>query len=253
MRHEHDSDPPAKVRVLKPPAVRRAELIDCAQRLFLSRGYERTTINDVIVATGLSKGAFYHHFRAKEDLLEAIAARFAQQSLAFVAGVQADPDRSALASLNFMLAVGREWKLEHIAELRAMFTTLLKPENARLYQRIVEAVFAVLTPALAAIIEQGRRAGTFDVGDAQVAAETLLWLSNGRRRIVIEAMELAGTDVEAAVAMIVARVRAEEAIVDRILGLPAGSVRMIGAPDEIRDMMLAWQAAERATDQVEAG
>ena len=53
--------------------------------------------------------------------------------------------------------------------------------------------------------------------------------------------------------MIMARVRAEEAIVDRILGLPAGSVRMIGAPDEIRDMLLAWQGAERATDQVEAG
>lgn len=253
MRREQDTDPPAKVRVLKPPAVRRAELIDCAQRLFLSRGYERTTINDVIVATRLSKGAFYHHFRAKEDLLEAIAARFAEQSVAFVAGVQADPSRSALASLNYMLAVGREWKLEHMAELRAMFTTLLKPENARLYQRIVEAVFAVLTPAMTAIIEQGRRDGAFDVGDAQVAAETLLWLSNGRRRIVIEAMELAGTDVEAAVAMIVERVRAEEAIVDRILGLPAGSLEMIGSPDEIRDMMLAWQGAERATEQVEAG
>ena len=65
--------------MLKAPAVRRAELIDCAQRLFLTRGYERTTINDVIAATGLSKGAFYHHFRAKEDLLEAIAARFARR------------------------------------------------------------------------------------------------------------------------------------------------------------------------------
>jgi AcrR family transcriptional regulator len=63
----------AKVRVLKAPAVRRAELIDCAQRLFLTRGYERTTINDVIAAAGLSKGAFYHHFRSKEDMLEAIA------------------------------------------------------------------------------------------------------------------------------------------------------------------------------------
>ena len=89
-----------KVRVLKAPAVRRGELIDCAQRLFLSQGYERTTINEVISATGLSKGAFYHHFRSKEDLLEAIAGRFAQQSLGFVEALQADETLGALARLN---------------------------------------------------------------------------------------------------------------------------------------------------------
>ena len=48
--------PRTKPRVLKAPAVRRAELIDCAQRLFLSKGYERTTINDVIDATGALEG-----------------------------------------------------------------------------------------------------------------------------------------------------------------------------------------------------
>ena len=71
----------AKPRVVKAAAVRRLELLDIAQRLFLERGYERTTVNDVIDAAGVSKGAFYHHFRAKEDLLEAIAERMARQSL----------------------------------------------------------------------------------------------------------------------------------------------------------------------------
>ena len=63
---------PKPRRVVKAPAVRREELIDCAQRLFLAQGYEKTTINEVIAATGLSKGAFYHHFRSKEDLLAAV-------------------------------------------------------------------------------------------------------------------------------------------------------------------------------------
>jgi AcrR family transcriptional regulator len=236
----------AKVRVLKPPAVRRRELIDCAQAMFLSRGYERTTINDVIIATGLSKGAFYHYFRSKEDLLEAIAGRFAEQSLAFVAGVQSG--HAALSSLNLMLEVGREWKLEHMRELRAMFTTLLKPENAMLYQRIVEAVYAVLTPALAAIIEQGQREGAFAAGDARVAAETLLWLGNGRRPVVIDALAKAETDPAAGVAMVMQRVRAEEAIIDRILGLPAGSVKLIGSEAELSDIMLAWRREEGQAD-----
>src|SRR5204862_1799470 len=125
----------AKRRVIKAPAVRRAELLDCAQRLFMQKGYERTTINDVIAETGLSKGAFYHHFGAKEDLLEAIASRFGQQAVAFVAIVQADASLNALERLNRVLTLSREWKIEHLAELRSMFTTLLRPENAVLYHR----------------------------------------------------------------------------------------------------------------------
>src|SRR5580692_10998325 len=160
-------------RVLKPAAVRRTELIDCAQRLFLVHGYEKTTINDVIAATGLSKGAFYHHFRSKEDLLEAITERIARESLAFVTGVHADKSLDALKRLNALLSLGRDWKLEHIGELRAMFTTLLRPENAMLYHRIVEAAFEVMAPALATVIAQGAAEGLFDVGDPRIAADTL--------------------------------------------------------------------------------
>lgn len=235
--------PVRKVRVLKAPEVRRAELIDCAQRLFLSQGYERTTINDVIQATGLSKGAFYHHYRSKEELLEAIAARFAGDSLAFTRDLRSDDGLNALQRLNRLLAMGRDWKLEHMGELKAMFTVLLSPANAVLYHRIVEAVFAVLAPALAEIIEDGKAQGLFDTGDARTAADTLLWLSNGRRPLVVAAMATADTDVEAAIEVIVTRVRAEEAIVDQILGLPAGSVQLLGPEDAIRQMLRAWHAA----------
>lgn len=230
-----------KTRIVKAPAVRRAELIDCAQGLFLSKGYEKTTINDVIAATGLSKGAFYHHFRAKEDLLEAIAARFGQQALARVAGLRGDPPGNALQRLNQLLATGREWKIEHLPVLRAMFQTLLRPENGVLYHRIVRAVFDALAPALSAIIEQGAREGVFDVADVQTATDTLLWLAENRRAIAAQALDLAEAgEQEAAVQLIMRRVRAEEATVDRILGLPSPSVAFIGSEDELRVMMAAW-------------
>lgn len=234
-------------RVLKAPAVRRAELIDCAQGLFLTRGYEATTINDVIAATGLSKGAFYHHFRSKEDLLEAIAERFARESLGFIERLRADPGLDALRRLNRLLALSRDWKREHIAELRAMFTTLLRPENAMLYHRIVEAAFAVLAPALSAIIAQGEAEGVFDAGDPRTAADTLLWLSNGRRALVVTAM--AETDTETALRLIVDRVRAEEAITNRILGLRTGGVDLLGPEATLRSMLLDWNDGPRAANR----
>jgi len=232
-------------RVKKAPAVRRAELVDTAQGLFLTRGYEATTINDVISATGLSKGAFYHHFRSKEDLLEAITDRFARESVGLIATLQTDAQLDARKRLNLLLALGREWKREHIGELKAMFTTLLDPRNAVLYHRIIDAVAAVLAPALAKIIADGEAEGVFDAGDPRVAADTLLWLSNGRRGLVIAALARAETDVEAGLQMIVERVRAEEAITNRVLGLPAGGVDLLGSEAVLRDMLVGWNAASR--------
>jgi AcrR family transcriptional regulator len=243
---EERPDAERKVRVLKAPAVRRAELVDRAQALFLSRGYDRTTINDVIAAAGLSKGAFYHHFRSKEDLLEAIADRFARESLGFIAGLQADAAAGALERLNLLLSLGRDWKHEHIAELRAMFTTLLYPENAVLYHRIVQAVSDVLAPALAAIIRKGQAEGAFGGGDPDLAAEVLLGLSNGRRALVIAALAAAERDVDAGVAMIVRRIEAEEALAERLLGLGAGKVDLMGPETALRAMMAAWNEAAAA-------
>jgi|HubBroStandDraft_5_1064220.scaffolds.fasta_scaffold175992_2 AcrR family transcriptional regulator len=233
----------SKPRVIKPPAVRRAELIDCAHRLFLEKGYERTTINDVIAATALSKGAFYHHFRAKEDLLEAIAARFSEQAVGQAAGVQGDASLNALQRLNLLLAATREWKGDHLPELRAMFTTLLRPDNAVLYHRIVGAVFEAMAPTLTAVIEAGQADGMFDVADAGVAAEALLWLGEGRRRVVVQALDaIEAGDVNGGTDLLLKRLRAEEAMIDRILGLPAGSIQLAGSDDFIRSMMVAWQA-----------
>ena len=244
---EGDAGSPARIkpRVLKAPAVRRAELIDCAQRLFLQKGYERTTINDVIAATALSKGAFYHHFRAKEDLLEAIAERFARQAVDLAAAqIGGDAPLGALQRLNLLLAMGREWKGEHLPELRAMFTTLLRPDNAVLYHRIVGAVFHAMAPTLTAVIEAGQAEGAFDVADAAIAAEALLWLGEGRRRLVVQAMGAAEAgDIDTGTALLLRRLRAEEAMIDRILGLPPGSIQLAGSDDFIRSMIVAWQAA----------
>lgn len=234
----------SRPRVVKAPAARRAELIDCAQRLFLTKGYERTTINDVIAEAGLSKGAFYHHFRAKEDLLEAVAARFAEQAMVAARAACSDPSIDALGRLNSLLAMNRQWKAENLSQLRPMFTVLLRPENAALYHRIVEAVFRAMAPTFCDIISGGVQAGTFDVADVGLAAEALLRLGEGRRALIVEAMQLAERgEAERAMRMIMARIRAEEATIDRLLGLKRGGVDLAGSEIFIRSLIIAWRAA----------
>ena len=80
----NDSNMP-KVRRRLAPDERREAILDAAQALFIQQGYDAVTIADVLDAAGISKGGFYHHFTAKEDLLTGIVGRMTQQALA-VAG-----------------------------------------------------------------------------------------------------------------------------------------------------------------------
>lgn len=59
-------------RISKDPLIRQAELIEEAQKLFFAKGYQATTIQDIVAEVGVSHGTFYYHFNSKEALLEAL-------------------------------------------------------------------------------------------------------------------------------------------------------------------------------------
>ena len=49
------------------------KILDVSMALFLEKGYEHTTIQDIVDALGMSKGAVYHHFKSKEDIYDRIS------------------------------------------------------------------------------------------------------------------------------------------------------------------------------------
>ena len=51
-------------RTVMAPEERRRELLECAERLFFARGYDSTSVEEIIGAAGVSKGAFYHYFQS---------------------------------------------------------------------------------------------------------------------------------------------------------------------------------------------
>ena len=56
-------------------------ILDVACRLFVEKGFEHTSIQDIINNLGgLTKGAIYHHFKSKEDILEAVISRMTEES-----------------------------------------------------------------------------------------------------------------------------------------------------------------------------
>jgi AcrR family transcriptional regulator len=59
-------------RIVKDPEERRKELIDTAEKLFLTNGYDQTAVSDIVREVNLSQGAFYYYFESKEDVQVAI-------------------------------------------------------------------------------------------------------------------------------------------------------------------------------------
>ena len=60
----------------KYPEVTVERILDVSQRLFLEKGYENTTIQDIVEELGgLTKGAVYHHFKSKEEIMDAVGDR----------------------------------------------------------------------------------------------------------------------------------------------------------------------------------
>ena len=215
-------------RVVKLAEVRMGELVDCAQALFFTQGYDNTTIADIIARAGVSKGGFYHHFESKEELLDAVIARVTDQVVANGRDILEDESLDALTKLNRFFSRSQQWKADAAPSMRGIFLLVLKPENAPLYQRMVKAGLAVLAPVLTRIVEQGTRENLFDVADPEIVAELLLHLANTRFALSAEAIDAARRgEVARATDLLVSRIRREEAIVDRLLGLPAGSVRFV--------------------------
>lgn len=68
-------------------------ILAAAEALILEKGYAGTAIDDVLAATGLTKGAFFHHFKSKADLADAVARRYFENDMALFGEFSARADR----------------------------------------------------------------------------------------------------------------------------------------------------------------
>ena len=214
-------------RVARDPAGLRRRLLDEAQRLFFDRGYDRTSVEDVLGAANSSKGAFYHHFASKEALLEALAVRLADESVAEAAAVLERPGLGAVERLSAFLADSRRLKIEAAPIIRRTLPVLFRPENAALRQRVTAATIARVAPVLAAILEQGRQEGVFDTPDPLGTAELLLHLGTASHDSIARALAAADAgSLDQASEMLDVRLRLLEQAFSRVLALPDGTVSL---------------------------
>lgn len=163
-RGTHDPKPLKARPRTKPAAVRREELLDAAERLFLEKGMAATSVDEIVSAADVAKGTFYLHFSSKEQLLLGLQERFVQGFLTVAekALARRKPDDHR-GRLRVWLQALVAYHLDNVALHDLVFHEYHLGDR----DAIQEApVIVHLTQMLAA----GAKAGEFAVDDPKVTA-----------------------------------------------------------------------------------
>ena len=161
----------------KYPEVTVEKILDVAKRLFLQKGYEETTIQDIVDELGgLTKGAVYHHFKSKEEIIDAVSDKLFFESNPFDA-VKRRTDLCGLEKMREVIHLNQADAERMKLGRQAM--PILK--NPHILARMIESNLHLLTPRWLELIEEGQRDGSIHTQYPREIAELLplvgdLWL-----------------------------------------------------------------------------
>lgn len=132
------------------------EILRVAEQLFCQRGYEATSMQEIVRAAGISKGGIYHHFASKEEMMTLLSQQHAQDAAARAQAALADaPDD--LARLNLLLSAALPMQAEEAAFTAMLLPLMASPEGRSLALTYLEALSDRFRPLLEETIAQACR------------------------------------------------------------------------------------------------
>lgn len=143
------------MRVIKDAEERRNEILDVAERLFCTKGFDRTSTNDILNEIGIARGTLYYHFKSKEDILDGMIERVTNQIVSKAAVIALDDSVSVLERLTRTIL-----SLNVDNELGDMIMEQVhKPQNALLHQKLEERLLGRVNILITKIVEDGIKQG----------------------------------------------------------------------------------------------
>ncbi len=222
-------------------SVKRNEIVDAAQRLIYTKGYEQMSIQDILNELQISKGAFYHYFDSKGDLLEALIYRMRQEAEPIILPIINDPDLPALDKLHRFFDTAARWKTARKDYILSLARTWYADDNALVRQKAEANLIQWSTPLITAIICQGVEEGVFNTTFPEQIGELVLSLLYHIGDAMVglifssEAKEIELAHAEKLVA-------AYNDTLERVLGAPAGSLNLMD-----RETLKEWFVAPNGT------
>ena len=206
---------------------RRSEILDVAQRMVLqSKGYADMSIQDILDDLGISKGAFYHYFSSKQDLLEALVERMVSEAEPPLLAIVRDPDLPALEKMRRFFRQAATWKTTRKEYLQAFLRLWYADENAILREKLRATMPERYAPLLSEVVQQGVDEGVLQAAYPEQAGVVILSLLQALgdtfARLILEPAHH-----DANMLMLQDTTMAFNDAVERVLGAPAGSLPLM--------------------------
>lgn len=204
-----------QARITKPADERRDEILDAAHRLFVTKGFRATTIEDLLTAVGIAKGTLYYHFSGKDEILQELVMRTIRQ-------VTARADQVAASDLDPLTKfIGVLASTSADAEAAELAEEFHAPGNDAFHLMSIIELIRHLTPVLTRVVEEGVAAGVFSTTQPREDVEILL---TGVGFLTDDGI-FPGEAAE-----IPRRIRGLVLAAERLLGCPPGSLAALAGP-----------------------
>ena len=162
---------------MKKGDLRKQEILQTAEDMFCSRGYEQTSVQDIIDSLNSSKGSFYHHFASKEAVLEGICSNRAKEIYRY-ADAESSNNDSVVSRLNILLSGMIPFKEEKLRFLLMLLPVFSLPEGRTVRQSYCEALASQFHDPVCALIREGLERGLLFCSDPENSAEIVLSVIN---------------------------------------------------------------------------
>jgi AcrR family transcriptional regulator len=233
---------------------RRNEILDAAIRLVYAKGYDQMTIQDILNELEISKGAFYHYFDSKAEVLQAMIERMVDEQVEPVLRAVVDnPNLSAMEKLQGYFDTAIRWKSQRKELMLAITRMYYADENAIFRQKLFSFAQKKITPLLGDVIRQGVREGVFNSEHPDQAGQILVYIMQGLSDNLVELLLQADhlTREDERVVRTITRYRdALTDAVERLLGAPNGSIHIFD-PEQVKEWFPSAKEAAGVAGQVE--
>lgn len=150
---------------------RRRELLEIAYRLFIQKGYENTSIEDILAQANIAKGTYYYYFPSKQATLEAVIDWMISQEVEQARLVL----QSSLPVMQKLVAVIAALRPQQ--EEESIADSLNSSENIVMHQKVKKRIVKEATPLLAQVVEEGIKQGIFSCENIEERVKMILILS----------------------------------------------------------------------------
>lgn len=154
--------------VKKTPDEWRKEILNAAQKLFASKGYEETSISDIMDMVGGAKGMFYRFFQSKEEVMHALGNQMFFENNPFDA-IKERNDLNGLQKIKSLLVLNQSDAERNQLNMQAI--SILK--DPHILAAAVEENRRVLTPLWLELLEEGKSDGSIKTEYTKELSELL--------------------------------------------------------------------------------